>query len=1033
MYKLFNNLTTIADMDMMLSDIDFSFQSIEFQLPGLSVQDSAGIFGQNITAFRQLPELTIESDFAAIEVAQMLEASSAEIEIIENNVTSCCPCVSCDGQNGDADFVAAMMPYFQDGMYYHSHAAPDASILVGSDGYDVYSMTEMAGQSDLTFTLNDVGGVGPGSQAEAGFLAAVALWQSFLTDDVNIRLDVSFASLNPGVLGSAGSSRSIVSYEVYRDALIADGTSADDATAIANLEMSNSLSFATQDQNGTYVLDNNNSNNNNFLSINTTTALALGISIDANGNPIDDGTSAFASITFNSDFNFDFDPTDGIDAGHIDFVGVAFHEIGHALGFVSGVDVVDNNSTIDLNGFAIFGQLDVFRYSDNAQNQFGTGTRDLGYGGDPYFSIDGGATNLGFFSSGRQNGDGNQASHWRDGLGLGIMDPTSAPAGQANTITELDIRAFDVIGWDRVGQSGDIDLTPGNDNFTGTAADEVINGLGGNDIINGAGGDDTINGGAGADRLIGGDGADALNGGTGFDSADYRGATSGVRFNVDTGGTFGEANGDSFSGIERYYLSNFNDIVTGTSANEFFHGEDGNDTINAGGGIDRIYGGDGNDIQRGDAGNDLLFGSAGNDQLNGGIGFDIASYADSTSRVVVNLGSGGTFGDAAGDTYFGIEAVYGSDFDDILAGNNSTNELRGGDGDDILNGAGGNDRLFGGNGADAFNGGTGVDIVNYTLATTAVGVDLVNGGFDFSGTGTPSESVGDSYSSIEWVFGSAFSDLIQGDDLSNRLEGRDGSDQLIGNGGNDRLLGGDGNDSIYGGDGVDTIFGQGGIDNLNGGAGNDFFYGSEGADSIDGGADFDTVSYLVSNSSVDVDLQNGGTSGDANGDTYVSIERVLGSSFDDEIYGSNGNDVLIGNGGNDDIYGGQGNDSLVGGAGTDNFAYVTSDGGADVITDFFNGEKIFIFSDNPGFDTFTELQAIASNAGANVIFNFGTGNTLTVVGRNIADLDADDFVFLSGAPQQELIDVGGLEYESVNNSDAFAADVINVFDMDALI
>ncbi|MDQ5847138.1 MAG: NF038122 family metalloprotease, partial [Acidobacteriota bacterium] len=42
-----------------------------------------------------------------------------------------------------------------------------------------------------------------------------------------------------------------------------------------------------------------------------------------------------ATISFNKTFAFDFNPDDGIDPGKIDFVGVAAHEIGHALGFTS--------------------------------------------------------------------------------------------------------------------------------------------------------------------------------------------------------------------------------------------------------------------------------------------------------------------------------------------------------------------------------------------------------------------------------------------------------------------------------------------------------------------------------------------------------------------------------------------------------------------------------------------------------------------------------------------------------------------------
>ena len=72
---------------------------------------------------------------------------------------------------------------------------------------------------------------------------------------------------------------------------------------------------------------------------------------------------------------------------------------------------------------------------------------DLAFGDTPYFSIDAGATNLATFATGRYNGDGDQASHWKDSLNLGQMDPTLGPA-QLSPISNLDVQALDVIGYD---------------------------------------------------------------------------------------------------------------------------------------------------------------------------------------------------------------------------------------------------------------------------------------------------------------------------------------------------------------------------------------------------------------------------------------------------------------------------------------------------------------------------------------------------------------------------------------------------------
>lgn len=301
----------------------------------------------------------------------------------------------------------------------------------------------LASSEALVVSLNPAGGMDP--NALAGFQAAANYWQSKLIDNVTVNIDVGFSALGPGILGSAGSTSAVFSVADVRAALIGDATSTNDMLAIGNLPTLSGLggiSFLTQVNSETgstaVTLDNDDSGNNRFLDLNTANAKALGWIAP---NPL----AADASITFSSLFSWDFDQSNGVGAGLQDFVGVAIHEIGHALGFVSGVDIVDGyiGNPTNLDNYAIYSALDFFRFS-------APGTLNLAAGDAAYFSLDGGTTNLGNFSTGSIYGDGRQASHWKDNLGLGIMDPTANPAGQINTPSTLDLVAFDVIGWNLV-------------------------------------------------------------------------------------------------------------------------------------------------------------------------------------------------------------------------------------------------------------------------------------------------------------------------------------------------------------------------------------------------------------------------------------------------------------------------------------------------------------------------------------------------------------------------------------------------------
>jgi hypothetical protein len=158
-----------------------------------------------------------------------------------------------------------------------------------------------------------------------------------------------------------------------------------------------------------------------------------------------------ASISFSNTFNWDFDGSNGIDANAFDFVGVATHEIGHALGFVSGVDLLDANLTdprYPESAYRFIAPADLYRCSDASK----AAGADLDWSADKrtkYFSLDHCTTELASFSTGVQHGDGRQASHWKDDLGLGIMDPTSN-YGEHMQISANDIRMMDVIGWNVV-------------------------------------------------------------------------------------------------------------------------------------------------------------------------------------------------------------------------------------------------------------------------------------------------------------------------------------------------------------------------------------------------------------------------------------------------------------------------------------------------------------------------------------------------------------------------------------------------------
>jgi Ca2+-binding RTX toxin-like protein len=248
------------------------------------------------------------------------------------------------------------------------------------------------------------------------------------------------------------------------------------------------------------------------------------------------------------------------------------------------------------------------------------------------------------------------------------------------------------------------------DALVGNNSPNSLYGLDGNDFLDGKGGDDFMSGGSGNDTLKGGGGADDLQGSVGIDTASYYESPEGVFAVLGLVGAGGDAEGDTFIGIENLTGSIYADTLWGDDGINELMGMDGNDTLKGYGGADSLHGGNGNDTLRGMDGNDTLDGGAGADTMQGGTGDD-TYYVDNGADDIIEVAGQGadrvrtstSYSLAPGSEVEILETTDPTAATAIsLGGNEYANIIIGNAGNNVIVGGAGLDTMFGGDGWDVF-------------------------------------------------------------------------------------------------------------------------------------------------------------------------------------------------------------------------------------------------------------------------------------------------------------------------------------------
>ncbi|MFK8185517.1 MAG: NF038122 family metalloprotease [Phormidesmis sp.] len=618
-------------------------------------------------------------------------------------------------------------------------------------------------------------------EQRVGFELAAMIWSSYLTDDVTVNLHIA-SSDSLGEDGQAiGGAIPILhaqNYGVYQEYAEADATSDVDASAIEHLQDGNTVDFLVDGQ----VVD----GNTNIL-LTSAQAKALGmdeaLSLENGGTWDRDLVDAnaldgYILVSNAFDWNYDYARNGEAPEGTLDFMSMALHEIGHQLGFVSGLDGALNLTELysgdtQAEGFTA---LDLFRHSlesGELLNPDGA-VSDLTRGQNSYFSVDGGQTNLGNFSDGVDY----QASHWeRLQMAMGIMDPTLAYQ-ERTSLGLLDLQALDALGWDINYNALDMGLDL--DSLLQQAEQAVSEDLGF------------------ASTLLTENRSDEEN------SVVYT-LGYGELWQLFEKSMFSLGYGELWSVFELGYGELWQEYGKGIfklGYGELWQLIEENIFELGYGELWQQF-----EAEMLELGYGELWQQFETEMLELGYG-ELWQKLDKTFSTL-QQGNGNNLKnqrEASGGVRGKTARVHqGGENDDIIAGGTKQDRINAGAGDDLIDGKAGHDVIWGGAGDDVIYG--------------QDGNDLIYGGED-----------------DDLLLGEADDDNLHGDAGDDIVSGGSGNDVITGGEGKDDLKGNWGHDVIYGGADGDRIAGETGRDILIGGSGGDQIRGGDGDDVIYGDA-----------------------------------------------------------------------------------------------------------------------------------------------------------------------------------------------------